>query len=95
LKEFPEQVAQSEWHERHEPDEEKVSAGQLATQLPSEASRLPEQVKQNVDDPAQVPQLESQERQLRLSCGDRNVPEGQVSTHFPSEKRSQGGIQCI
>jgi hypothetical protein len=38
LKELPEQVAQSEWQERQEPDEEKVSAGQLATQLPFEAS---------------------------------------------------------
>src|ERR1700761_472142 len=58
--EAPVQVAQSGWQERQEPEAEKVFAGQVATHSPAEASWLEEQVKQNVVEPAQVLQEESQ-----------------------------------
>lgn len=67
LKEPPEQLAQSGWQLRQAPAEEKVLEGQLETHFPLEASWLEAQVKQNVDEPEQVPQLESQAVQVRLS----------------------------
>lgn len=62
LNEAPEQLAQSGWHVRHDPDELNVLEGHVETHLPSEASWFPEQVRQKLDDPAQVPQEESQAR---------------------------------
>ena len=43
-----------------EPEEEKVFKGHVEVHLPVEARRLEEQVRQKVDDPAQVKQEESQ-----------------------------------
>jgi len=59
LKEAPEQLAQSGWQVRHEPDVANVLEGQVETHFPFEASWLAAHVKQNVDEPAQVPQEES------------------------------------
>ena len=56
LKLPPEQVAQSGWHVRQDPDEENVLEGQLETHFPAEASWLLAHVRQNVGDPAQVSQ---------------------------------------
>lgn len=63
LKDAPEQLAQSEWHERHDPDELNVLEGHVETHFPSEASWLPAQVRQKVEDPAHVPQEESHARE--------------------------------
>jgi len=59
LKEAPEQLAQSGWQVRHEPDVANVLEGQVETHFPFEASWLAAHVKQKVDEPAQVPQEES------------------------------------
>jgi hypothetical protein len=56
LKLPPEQVAQSGWHERQDPEEENVLEGQLETHFPAEASWLLAHVRQNVEDPAHVSQ---------------------------------------
>lgn len=90
LNEPPEQVAQSGWQLRQELEEEKVLEGQLETHFPLKASWLEVHVRQNVDEPEQVPQLESQAVQVKLSWGDRNVPEGQLSRHFPLERTEPG-----
>ena len=60
LKALPVHVAQSGWQVTHWPDELNDPVGQDATHLPFEANWLFAHVKQNVDDPAQVPQDESQ-----------------------------------
>lgn len=60
LKELPEHVAQSGWHVTHWPEEVKVFEGQDDTHFPLAATWLFAHVKQNVDEPAQEPQDESQ-----------------------------------
>ena len=60
LKLPPEQVAQSGWHVRQDPEEENVLEGQLETHFPAEASWLLVHVRQDVGDPAHVPQDELQ-----------------------------------
>ncbi|KAJ7808096.1 hypothetical protein B0H14DRAFT_3482724 [Mycena olivaceomarginata] len=59
------------WRSRHgrrqEPRAEKVLEGQMATHLPDEASWLEAQVRQNVGEPVQVVQEESQAVQVKLS----------------------------
>lgn len=62
LKLPPEQLAQSGWHVRQDPEEENVLEGQLETHFPPEASWLLTHVRQNVGDPAHVPQDGSQAR---------------------------------
>ena len=49
-------MAQSRWHVRQDPEEEKVLEEQLETHFPADASWLLAHVRQNVGDPAQVPQ---------------------------------------
>ncbi len=56
----PEQVAQSGWQVRQEPDDENVPDGHELTQLPPEASLLLVHVRQNVAEPEQVEHDESQ-----------------------------------
>ena len=56
MKPPPEQLAQSGWHVRQDPEEENVLEGQLETHFPAAASWLLAHVRQNVGDPAQVPQ---------------------------------------
>lgn len=90
LKEAPEQEAQSAWQLRQEPVAEKVFPGQVATHLPDAASWLEAQVRQNVDNPVHVAQEESHAVQVKLSCGDTNVPDGQLATHFPAERKKPG-----
>lgn len=75
LKAPPEHVAQSGWQVTQLPDELKVFEGQLATHEPEEASLLFAQVRQKVEDPAQVEQDASQVWQVLLLLA--NVPEGQ------------------
>jgi len=90
LNDEPEQVAQSGWHERHEPDDVNVSEGQLATHLPPKASWLLAQVRQKVDEPAHVLHEASQAVHVKLSVGETNVPEGQLVTHWPCESTNPG-----
>jgi len=90
LNDAPEQVAQSGWQERHEPEELNVFEGQLATHDPSEASWLLAQVRQKVDEPAQVEHEESQDVHVKLFVGETNVSEGQLSTHWPCERTNPG-----
>lgn len=90
LKEPPEHVAQSGWHARHEPEELKVLDGHEETHDPLDASLLLAQVKQKVDDPAQVLQEESQAVQVKLSVGLRNVPDGQLSIQAPPDRTYPG-----
>lgn len=91
-KEGPEQVAQSGWQVVHTPEFEVVKEldGQEETHFPREASWLLEQVRQNVELPAQVVQEESQAVHVRLSVGERKVPAGQLGTHFPCERTKPG-----
>lgn len=67
-----------------------MSDGHELTHLPEEASCEFAHVRQNVAEPAHVPQDESQGVQVMLSVGERNVPEGQLSTHFPLERNVPG-----
>jgi len=60
LKAPPEQVAQSGWQVRQEPEAEKLPEGQVEMQRPPEASWLLAHDVQKVDDPAQALQDESQ-----------------------------------
>ncbi|EED78376.1 predicted protein [Postia placenta Mad-698-R] len=74
LKEPPEHVAQSGWHARHEPEELKVLDGHEETHDPLDASLLLAQVKQKVDDPAQVLQEESQAMtEVLVHCSYQNL----------------------
>jgi hypothetical protein len=50
---------------------------------------LEAQVRQNVEEPVQVVQEESQAVQVSLSAAT-NVPVGQLSTHFPCERKKPG-----
>ena len=59
LKEEPEQLAQSGWQVRQEPDELNVVEGHEVTHFPLNASWLPPHVKQKSAAPVQVPQVES------------------------------------
>lgn len=90
MKELPEQLAQSGWQARQEPEEENVLEGQLETHLPAAASWLDAHVRQNVADPAQVLHEKSQGVQVRLSWGETNVPDGQLSTHLPFDSTKPG-----
>ncbi|THH10113.1 hypothetical protein EW145_g1555 [Phellinidium pouzarii] len=90
LKEAPEQVAQSGWQGTHAPEEENEFGGQEKTHEPIEARRLFEQVKQKVDEPAHVPQDESQAEHDTLSLGSKNVPLGQLSMHWPLLRTNPG-----
>jgi hypothetical protein len=74
---------------RQEPQAEKVLEGQMTTHLPDEASWLEAQVRQNVGEPVQVVQEQSQAVQVKLSAAE-NVPVGRLSTHFPCERRKPG-----
>lgn len=74
----------------HAPDEEKELEGQEETHFPAEASWLLAQVRQNVDDPAHVPQDESHLVQVVLSFGSKKVPEGQLSTQVPLFRTKPG-----
>lgn len=90
----PEQVAQSGWQVRQEPDDENVPDGHELTQLPPEASLLLVHVRQNVAEPEQVEHDESQVVQVTLSLGETKVPVGQLSKHCPSE-RNEPGRQAV
>jgi hypothetical protein len=50
----PEQLAQSGWQARHEPEDAIVFDGQLETHFPFEANWFAAHVKQNVDESPQV-----------------------------------------
>jgi len=60
LKAPPEQVVQSGWQVRQEPEAEKLPEGHVAMQRPPDASWLLVHDVQKVDDPAQALQDESQ-----------------------------------
>lgn len=97
LKPLPEQVAQSGWQDTHALLLlENVPEGQEFVQVPSEvtASWPLEQVKQKSAEPAQVPHEELHLVQVLLSLGSTNVPDGQESTHLPSE-RNDPGIHAV
>ena len=66
LNELPEHDAQSGWQAMHWPEELNVLEGHDDTHEPLDASWLFAQVKQKVDEPAQVPHDESQAE--RNSC---------------------------
>jgi hypothetical protein len=67
LKEGPEQLAQSGWHLRQEPEELKVPDGQVETHCPDDASCWDVQVRQKVGEPRQVPQDDEHANQLCVS----------------------------
>ena len=60
MKEPPEQLAQSGWQVRQEPDDEKVAGGQVETQFPLDASLFAAHVRQKLDVPEHVEHVESQ-----------------------------------
>ena len=95
-KDGPEHVAQSGWQVVHTPAELKDVDGQDETHCPADASWLLAHVKQNFELPAQVVHDESHAVQVRLSVGERNVPVGQLDTHFPLEstKPDRHPVHC-
>lgn len=90
LKAEPEHEAQSGWQVIHAPEELNVFDGHEETHFPPEANWLLVQVKQNVEEPAQVLQDESQAVHVTLSLGSKNVSEGQLSTHCPPDNTKPG-----
>lgn len=65
-------------------------AGHVLTHLPFEASSPFAQVRQKVDEPAQVEHEESQVVQVVLFSDETNDPEGQLATHVPFERKDPG-----
>ena len=64
--------------------------GQEVTHFPPEASSLFVQVRQNVDDPTQVPHEEAPAGQVVLAVGSTNVPVGQLEMHEPLLRKKPG-----
>jgi len=89
LNALPEHVAQSGWHLTQLSDELKELEGHELTHVPFEASLLFAQVRQKVDEPAQVEHDESQAEQVKPS-EPTNVPVGHDSTHLPLLRKLPG-----
>lgn len=64
--------------------------GQVDTHFPLEARRFEVQVRQKSAEPAQVPHEDEHGVQVRLSCGETNVPDGQLCTQRPWERTKPG-----
>lgn len=75
---------------RQIPEELNVLLGHVDTQDPWDASWLLAHVRQDLDDPAHVEQLESQAVQVILSVGETKFPVGQLSMHWPPDRTKPG-----
>lgn len=89
MNEVPEQETQSGWQFKQVfvESEAMVLAGHMLMHWPFEANAPLAQLRQKVEEPAQVLHEESQAAQLVLFSDEMNDPEGQLATHVPFERK--------